>query len=77
MSDFHVQPGLYKHYKGNIYEVLFLARHSETLELLVVYKALYGGGEIWVRPANMFAEDVTLDGSTMPRFDRITDNSNM
>ena len=65
------QPGRYRHYKGNEYRVLHLARHSETLEPLVVYQALYGEHGIWVRPAGMFAETVTVDGRRLPRFARI------
>lgn len=65
-------PGRYRHYKGLEYRVLGLARHSETLEPLVVYQPLYDGHGWWVRPAAMFAEDVTLpDGTRTPRFRRI------
>lgn len=60
--------GLYRHYKGNNYRMLALATHSETLEKLVVYEALYDHGGIWVRPMDMFCEDVTIDGVTQPRF---------
>ncbi|MBR3934687.1 MAG: DUF1653 domain-containing protein [Clostridia bacterium] len=64
--------GKYKHYKGNEYEVIALAKHSETLEEMVVYKALYGDGEVWVRPASMWNEDVTLaDGTVVKRFSLI------
>ncbi|MBA2077821.1 MAG: hypothetical protein BGP10_12650 [Rhodanobacter sp. 68-29] len=63
-----VVPGLYRHYKGQHYRVLGTARHSETLEPLVVYQALYGEHGLWVRPAAMFAESVTVDGTRMPRF---------
>lgn len=66
-------PGLYRHYKGNDYRVLGLARHSETLEPLVVYQALYGERGLWVRPAAMFTETVTIDGVRTPRFARIAD----
>lgn len=65
------QPGRYRHYSGKEYEVLGIARHSETLEPLVVYRALYGAGELWVRPAAMFIETVVIDGSTKPRFARL------
>lgn len=61
-------PGLYRHYKGNDYEVVAVARHSETLEPLVVYRALYGDGGLWVRPFAMFCEHVTIDGRSVPRF---------
>lgn len=65
--------GRYRHYKGNDYRVLGLARHSETLEPLVVYQALYGERGLWVRPAAMFTETVTIDGVRTPRFARIAD----
>ncbi len=63
-------PGKYRHYKGKNYEVLGIARHSETLEEMVVYKALYANrlGALWVRPKKMFIESVTVDGKKMPRF---------
>ena len=64
-----IKPGRYRHFKGNEYQVLYNARHSETMEELVVYKALYGEGGIWVRPAAMFCETVTRDGKTVPRFE--------
>ncbi len=67
------RPGLFRHYKGNEYRVLSLARHSETLEPLVVYQALYGERGIWVRPAGMFVESVVIDGRSRPRFERIGD----
>jgi hypothetical protein len=60
--------GRYRHYKGNDYEVVALARHSETLEVVVVYKALYGEGGLWVRPYAMFIEDVLVDGRPVRRF---------
>lgn len=60
--------GIYRHYKGNRYQVLGTAIHSETLEMMVVYKALYGAGETWVRPLSMWHETVEVDGKTMPRF---------
>lgn len=63
--------GRYRHYKGNEYEVMAIARHSETLEPLVVYRALYGVGEIWVRPVAMFVETVVVDGKSQPRFVRL------
>ena len=61
-------PGLYRHYKGNDYRVVGLARHSETLEPVVVYQALYGERGLWVRPAAMFIERVEIDGKSVPRF---------
>ncbi len=67
------RPGLYRHYKGHEYRVLGLARHSETLEPLVVYQALYGERGLWVRPAAMFNETVLIAGKSQPRFARIAD----
>ncbi|MBR5429394.1 MAG: DUF1653 domain-containing protein [Firmicutes bacterium] len=66
-----IAPGRYRHFKGNEYEVLYIARHSETLEALVVYRALYGEGGVWVRPAEMWNEVVTRDGRTSRRFTRV------
>ena len=63
-----VRPGRYRHFKGNEYQVLGVARHSETEEELVVYRALYGDYGLWVRPAAMWFEEVTRDGVTQPRF---------
>ena len=63
-----IQPGRYRHYKGNEYTVLGVARHSETLEELVVYRQEYGERGLWVRPAAMFAEMVVIEGKTVPRF---------
>lgn len=60
--------GRYRHYKGNEYLVLCEATHSETLERMVVYKALYGNGGVWVRPFGMFFENVEVNGETVPRF---------
>lgn len=62
------RPGRYRHYKGNDYEVLDIARHSETEEELVVYRKLYGDRSLWVRPLAMFMEDVVVDGRSVPRF---------
>ena len=64
----NIQPGRYRHYKGREYTVLGVARHSETLETLVVYRQEYGDHGLWVRPAAMFMETVVVDGKTMPRF---------
>jgi len=66
-------PGRYRHYKGGLYEVIGTARHSETLEPLTLYRALYGEKGLWVRPAAMFGEDVTVDGILQPRFTLIQD----
>ena len=63
-----IKLGRYRHFKGNEYEVLAVAKHSETLEPMVVYKALYGEGEIWVRPLSMWNEEITRDGKTFKRF---------
>lgn len=63
--------GRYRHYKGNEYEVLGIARHSETLEQLVVYRALYGERGLWVRPRAMFVERITVEGKLVPRFEYI------
>ncbi len=60
--------GRYRHYKGGAYEVLGVVRHSETLEPLVLYRALYGEGGLWVRPHAMFFETVQVDGRPQPRF---------
>ncbi|MFO0850437.1 MAG: DUF1653 domain-containing protein [Gemmataceae bacterium] len=66
-----VEPGRYRHFKGNEYEVLGIARHSETQEPLVVYRPLYGDGGLWVRPLAMFLEPVDRDGYAGPRFVRV------
>lgn len=63
--------GIYRHYKGNNYKVEGVAKHSETLEEMVVYRALYGEGGLWVRPKSMFLEIVEKDGKQFPRFDYI------
>ena len=63
-----IRPGLYRHFKGKEYRVLYTATHSETLEPMVVYQALYGQCGIWVRPAAMWNETVTHEGKTLPRF---------
>jgi len=63
-----IEPGTYRHYKGNLYEVIDVARHSETEEQLVVYRALYGERGLWVRPLAMFEETVIVDGVEVPRF---------
>jgi hypothetical protein len=63
-----VTGSLYEHYKGQRYKILGVARHSETLEELVVYQALYGDRGIWVRPLSMFLENITINGQLQPRF---------
>lgn len=69
----NVLPGLYKHYKGKIYEVTGIAKHSETLEEMAVYKATYQkeGENLWVRPLKMFLENVVVDGKIVKRFTKI------
>jgi len=64
-------PGIYRHFKGNRYELLSIATHSETLEKMVVYRALYGDGGVWVRPLEMWTEHVERDGYSGPRFVRV------
>ena len=80
MSDTHLPPlivtppGLYRHYKGNLYQVIDTVRHSETLEPMTLYRALYGERGLWVRPAAMFHETVVMDGVERPRFARCADS---
>ena len=71
-----IVPGRYQHYKGNFYDVIGITIHSETLERLVLYRALYSSKEfgedtLWVRPLSMFTEDVIVEGKTVPRFKKI------
>ena len=68
-----IRPGRYRHYKGNEYTVLGMARHSETLDELVVYRQEYGDHGLWVRPAAMFLETVDIEGKQVPRFRLIED----
>ena len=68
-----IPTGRYRHFKGNLYEVISIARHSETTEPMVVYRALYGEGGVWVRPAEMWNETVTRDGQTYQRFTKVED----
>ena len=63
-----IKLGKYRHFKGNEYRVLYIAKHSETLEPMVVYQALYGEGGVWVRPASMWNETVERDGKVFKRF---------
>ena len=63
-----IKQGKYRHFKGNEYEVLYIAKNSETLEDTVVYRALYGAGEVWVRPASMWNEEIVRDGKRVKRF---------
>lgn len=69
-----VMPGRYRHYKGNFYEVIGVARHSESEEKMVVYRCLYGDGSLWVRPLEMFIENVLVGGSEVPRFSRCVED---
>ena len=66
-----IETGKYKHYKGNEYEVIDVAIHSESLEEMVVYRPLYGEGKLWVRPLNMFKEKVLINGEEIPRFKKV------
>lgn len=68
-----IPTGRYRHYKGKEYEVIGVARHSETEEELVVYRTLYGNFDLWVRPLAMFTETVVVDGVTVPRFQQVGD----
>ena len=68
-----IEKGRYRHFKGNEYEVIGTARHSETLEEYVVYKALYGEGGLWIRPASMWNEAVERNGKVFERFRKIED----
>jgi hypothetical protein len=71
MTDQTVPQGIYRHYKGSLYQVLHTAQHSETEESLVVYRCLYGEYDVWARPLVMFTEKVTVDGKEIPRFELI------
>lgn len=73
-KSFDVKKGRYRHFKGMEYEVIDIAYHSETMEPMVVYRALYGEEKLWVRPAAMFLETVERDGKTFPRFTYIDTN---
>ena len=69
-----LKKGFYRHFKGNIYEVLGVAKHSEDLEEMVVYRATYGDGGLWVRPLSMWDETVVRDGAEYKRFTYIGDS---
>ena len=70
----NIKLGKYRHFKGNLYEVIGVAQHSETLETMVVYRALYGDGGLWVRPTAMFCDTVLRDGKEFKRFEFLGDN---
>ena len=70
-------PGRYRHYKGMLYDVVATVRHSETLEPMTLYRALYGEKGLWVRPAGMFEEEVVIQGVRQPRFARIDDKTGL
>ncbi len=70
-----LRTGRYRHYKGGEYELVGVAYHSETLEPMVVYRALYGTRELWVRPAAMWTETVTVEGKAVPRFRYVGEES--
>jgi hypothetical protein len=69
--------GRYRHYKGGLYEVVDTVRHSETLEPMTLYRALYGEQGLWVRPAAMFNEEIEIDGVRQPRFRPISDGKKL
>ena len=71
MSQSTIEPGTYEHFKGYRYEVIDVAKHSETQESLVVYRALYGDKGLWVRPLSMFLEDVEYEGEKVQRFKKV------
>lgn len=68
-----IKPGIYQHYKGRLYQVYDVCRHSETEEELVVYRTLYGDFGLWVRPYSMFCENVIIEGISQPRFKWLRD----
>lgn len=69
-----ISPGLYRHYKGKYYQVIGVAKHSETEEELVVYRALYGTFDLWVRPLKMFMEQIERNGSLVSRFELVNES---
>ena len=72
----HIPLGIYRHYKGNEYEVIGFSKHSETLEDMVIYKALYSDGDTWVRPLSMWENPIEIDGKTVKRFEYIGSGDN-
>lgn len=73
MSTSELKTGRYRHYKGKEYKVIGTARHSETEEMMVVYQCLYGDMSLWIRPLEMFLEDVEIAGKKIPRFEYVAD----
>lgn len=73
----NIRPGIYKHYKGNLYQVLGIARHSETLEEMVIYQALYGTYGLWARPAAMFMSNLLVEGAKVPRFSWVSEGTSV
>jgi hypothetical protein len=73
IKDSSIPKGKYRHYKGGLYEVIGIAKHSESMDDMVIYKALYGDFGIWVRPLEMFIEDIDVDGRVQKRFEFIGD----
>ena len=71
MTEKTVPQGIYRHYKGNLYQVLHMAKHSETEESLIVYRCLYGEYGVWVRPLAMFTETIEVNDKEVPRFELI------
>lgn len=69
----HIPLGRYRHFKGNLYELIEVAHHSETQEPMAVYRALYGEKGLWVRPLPMFLETIVRDGKSIPRFQHLVD----
>ena len=68
MKKMQIPLGIYRHFKGNLYEAVAIAKHSETLEEMVVYRALYGEGEFWIRPLSLWMEQIERNGEKIPRF---------
>lgn len=73
MNELAIPTGKYRHYKGNEYEVIGIALHSETEQQLVVYRPLYGEGKLWARPLDMFRETIEAGGKSVPRFEYLGD----
>lgn len=69
-----IKLGIYRHYKGNIYKVLHIAKHSETLENMVIYQDVNAPDKIWARPISMWNDDIEIDGKTVKRFELLTDD---